>query len=432
MSEPQVELAHLSKWMIFVILLWTAIVIASLYWNVAVEKEHTLREAVTEARANFDKNKTFRLWAASHGGVYVPVNKDNQPNPGMASMPERDLTTLSGMRLTLMNPSAIIRQMKSGGTGRYAVKEKLTTFEDKLLDPKNKPDSWEAKSLKALKQGAAEVKEITQIDGVTYMRLMQPLFIEQGCLKCHGNQGYQVGDFSGGLDVAVPMATYLKHVSDVTVLLWKSYGLIWLVGLSGIVYAFRHNRAIVSERLKLISELQEMNDKLERYSYQDGLTRVANRRMFDTLLDREWAAARRGGGRQLALVMIDIDYFKLYNDTYGHLAGDDCLKRIAAALSRVSKRTTDLIARYGGEEFVLLLPNTGREQAHSLAEQCLRDIAALQIPHSQSEAAEVVTISVGVTTMAPDATMQAAMLIEMADRALYRAKESGRNRVEVA
>lgn len=130
--------------------------------------------------------------------------------------------------------------------------------------------------------------------------------------------------------------------------------------------------------------------------------------------------------------MIDIDYFKLYNDTYGHLAGDDCLKRIAEALNGVSKRTTDLVARYGGEEFVLLLPNTEREQAYSLAAQCLREIAALQIPHSQSEIAEVVTISVGVTTTSPDATLQATMLIEAADQALYRAKESGRNRVEVA
>jgi len=421
----------LSGWFVLSAIAWSVVVIGSLLWNISVEYEHAIGEATTEARANFDKNRAFRLWAASHGGVYVPVDENTQPNPDLKSLPGRDLVTTTGLRLTLMNPSAMIRQMKGGGEGSLAVKEKLTTFPDKLLDQVNMPDDWELKALKSLKQGAKEVKEITQIDGATYMRLIKPLYIEQGCLNCHGGQGYQVGDLSGGLGVAIPLAPYIKHQSDQSTLLSVSYLLIWLLGLTGIYYAFRINRIRSLERTRLISELQEMNIRLEKYSYQDGLTQVANRRMFDTLLEREWARARREQ-HPLALIMIDIDFFKFYNDGYGHQAGDDCLKRIATTLDAVSRRSTDLVARYGGEEFMILLPNTDNRQAQKLAEQCRSDVAALQIPHASSDAADVVTISVGVATMLPSSEIHASDLVKAADQALYRAKDGGRNRVKAA
>jgi len=403
----------------------------SFLWNIRVEYTHAIGEATTEARTNFKKNKAFRLWAASHGGVYVPVDEHNQPNPDLKSLPERDLRTTSGMRLTLMNPSAMIRQMKGNDDDALAVIEKLTTFPDMLLDPVNMPDNWELAALQSLRKGALEVKEITQINGVPYMRLIKPLFIEQGCLRCHGSQGYQVGDLSGGLGVALPLAPYLRHQAEISASLGVSYLLIWLLGLTGMFYAFRYNGKRAVERTRLFTELQEANIKLEKYSYQDGLTLVANRRMFDTLLEREWATARREK-RPLSLIMIDIDFFKHYNDTYGHQAGDDCLKRIASTLDAVSKRSTDLVARYGGEEFVLMLPNTDMQHAQRLAEHCRKDIAALHIPHASSAAANVVTISVGVVAALPVPEMRAAELIEAADQALYRAKDGGRNRVEVS
>jgi diguanylate cyclase (GGDEF)-like protein/PAS domain S-box-containing protein len=177
-------------------------------------------------------------------------------------------------------------------------------------------------------------------------------------------------------------------------------------------------------------ELTVMNKKLEKLSLQDSLTDIANRRMFDHLLAIEWGRAQRSQ-QPLSLLFIDIDFFKQYNDRYGHQAGDDCLKQVARALSFVVRRPADLVARYGGEEFVVLLPETDKEHAQRLAELCKSAVVEQGIPHETSEAGDVVTISVGVCTMQVTAEMQIEAFLEAADQAQYRAKQNGRNRVEV-
>ncbi len=402
----------------------------SLVWNIAVEYDHAEEAAITEAEAHINKDKVFRLWGASHGGVYVPVSESTQPNPRLSHMTERDLITPSGRELTLMNPAYMVRQMMHDYEELYGVKGRITSFPDKLFNPMNRPDDWELEALKSFEQGADEMKALTEINGAAYMRLMRPLFINQACLKCHGAQGYKVGDLRGGVGIAIPMAPYLQHEMEKFTVLCVNYSLIWFVGLLGIYYVFRIIKKRTIERMKLMSRLQRSNAKLEKFSYQDGLTQVANRRMFDALLKREWAAAQRNGF-PLSMIMIDIDHFKGYNDGYGHQAGDYCLNRVATVLNGVSKRNTDLFARYGGEEFVLLLPNTSEIPTLELAECCLVKVSGLLIPHEYSDAANIVTISLGVATMVPAETMHASALIEAADQALYRAKSMGRNRVEV-
>lgn len=241
-------------------------------------------------------------------------------------------------------------------------------------------------------------------------------------------QGYKVGDLRGGVGVAVPMSRYIEHESERQTLLAATYLVVWLFGLTGVYVGFKVIRTRTIERIKLTEKLRRTNKKLEKYSYQDGLTQVANRRMFNALLKREWAAAKRNR-YPLSLIMIDIDHFKGFNDGYGHQAGDICLTRIAAALNAVSRRSTDLLARYGGEEFVLLLPNTNEKQAKWIASRCHKDVAALNVPHEYSDAAEIVTISAGVITMQPGEEDDITRLVEAADQMLYRAKNSGRNRV---
>ncbi len=177
-----------------------------------------------------------------------------------------------------------------------------------------------------------------------------------------------------------------------------------------------------------VHEVAQLNHELEMLSFQDGLTSIANRRMFDQLLAREWNRAKRNH-QDISLIMIDIDYFKQYNDHYGHQEGDECLKRVAKVLSLVSKRATDLLARYGGEEFVILLPETEKEMAITLAEKCRNDIIAQQIPHVASQINLCVSISVGVSTILPTVKIKSAQLVKRADKALYRAKVDGRNRI---
>lgn len=190
-----------------------------------------------------------------------------------------------------------------------------------------------------------------------------------------------------------------------------------------------NRKAREQELMKLTQQLEELNQMLQRLSSLDGLTGIANRRHFDLILKQEWRRALRDA-TPLSLILIDVDFFKAYNDTYGHQMGDDCLKRVANSLKDVLKRPTDLIARYGGEEFVVLLPKTDVGGAIALAEEMRAGVEALGIAHARSQATDRVTISLGVATVTPNPDSSHAELIAEADHALYQAKQEGRNRVK--
>lgn len=175
-------------------------------------------------------------------------------------------------------------------------------------------------------------------------------------------------------------------------------------------------------------KLAEANIKLQQLADMDGLTGLANRRRFDNVLQTEWLRAQRTG-QTLSLLMCDIDFFKLYNDRHGHLAGDECLKKVATVLGASLQRPADLAARYGGEEFALVLPDTEAPGAMALAELCRQQIEALALPNQPDRN---VTLSIGVASMVPAANAVPLDLIDHADRALYQAKHAGRNRVEQA
>lgn len=186
------------------------------------------------------------------------------------------------------------------------------------------------------------------------------------------------------------------------------------------------------ERIAQMREaLEEANQKLKRLSEIDGLTGIANRRRFDDYFAREYRRAIRDKS-ELSLLLIDVDHFKLYNDYYGHQVGDDCLQQIADVLDNLLKRPADLAARYGGEEFVVILPNTPQIGAAHIAEQIRSAIEKLDIRHSKSLTGSVVTVSIGYTTSSSEWLDECAPeeFIGYADRALYKAKDNGRNRTQ--
>jgi diguanylate cyclase (GGDEF)-like protein/PAS domain S-box-containing protein len=185
----------------------------------------------------------------------------------------------------------------------------------------------------------------------------------------------------------------------------------------------------ISERKVMEDKLIILNKKLEQLSFQDGLTSIANRRSFDQTLTTEWQHARRNQ-QPISLIIADIDCFKPYNDYYGHLQGDDCLVKVAHALSQAPMRVTDLVARYGGEEFVILLPNTTATAALEIAERCRNIVIAQQIEHAMSSVSDVVTVSVGVSTITPTTDTEQSLLFATADKMLYQAKKNGRNCIE--
>lgn len=170
---------------------------------------------------------------------------------------------------------------------------------------------------------------------------------------------------------------------------------------------------------------------LEQLSMVDSLTGLANRRQFDEVLEREWGRCKRER-QSIALIFLDVDKFKPYNDHYGHQRGDDCLRDLARVFAKGARRPSDLAVRYGGEEFVLLLPETGLLAARQIAETLVRDVQALGLPHTASDVADVVTVSAGVSALMPHHGDSGQQLVSLADTALYRAKQEGRNCVRVA
>ncbi|MES2740081.1 MAG: diguanylate cyclase [Pseudomonadota bacterium] len=175
--------------------------------------------------------------------------------------------------------------------------------------------------------------------------------------------------------------------------------------------------------------LRDQTLVLRSQTFSDGLTGIANRRHFDVALEKEWRIAKRNG-RALSLLMIDIDYFKAYNDHYGHQQGDLCLIRVAAELAAMLHRAADLVARYGGEEFAVILPETDGAQARLMAEAIRARVAALAVAQHQDQAGPHVTVSVGIATYSAAQALEESELLGAADRALYLAKRNGRNRVE--
>ena len=187
----------------------------------------------------------------------------------------------------------------------------------------------------------------------------------------------------------------------------------------------------ITERKHAEDRILQLQKELETLSYTDPLTGIANRRMFDRILDVEWSKAR-ATGEPVSLVSLDIDFFKQYNDSYGHPQGDLCLIEVAGLLGDTAARTRDLCARLGGEEFVMLLPATHEAAAHGIALRFMRLLARAAIPHRNSKVADVVTVSIGVATIVPRAQDQPGVLADLADARLYRAKTGGRNRIIAA
>lgn len=186
--------------------------------------------------------------------------------------------------------------------------------------------------------------------------------------------------------------------------------------------------AIAIQQAELYQQLLIANQQLQQLAALDGLTQVANRRRFDEYLNNEWQRLGREG-EALSLILCDVDCFKAYNDTYGHLAGDFCLQQVASAIRKATRRSAELVARYGGEEFAVVLPNTPPEVAAYVAEEIQSRVRALKMEHAKSLVSQYITVSIGVSSTVPSQQCSPEMLIAVADKALYQAKAQGRDRI---
>ncbi|MCG7954583.1 MAG: EAL domain-containing protein [Candidatus Thiodiazotropha endolucinida] len=392
---------------------WTTIILLLLFWSLSNEDAEVLELARQEAIDNFNKDQAFRVWATTHGGIYVPVTERTKPSPHLKHIPERDLVTPSGRQLTLMNPAFMLRQMMNDYADLYGVRGRITSI--KPLNPDNAPDEWERAALESFERGEKEQFELTDIDGEPYLRLIRPMLAQAGCLKCHHNQGYQIGDVRGGVGISVPMTDYFATAAEQKQEISLGLGLIWLAGLSAIGFYAKRSYQRLEER-------KDYEDQIWQQANFDSLTGLSNRNLFLDRLDHALAYAQRQQ-TMVALLFIDLDRFKYVNDALGHATGDQLLQEAARRL-RLCVREMDTVSRLGGDEFTVILPAISDGQ--SVARVAASILSELSRPFDLAAQETHVSASIGITIYPQDGS-DSGMLLQNADTAMYQAKEDGRN-----
>jgi diguanylate cyclase (GGDEF)-like protein len=329
--------------------------------------------------------------------------------------------------------------------GLVSIHFKLAT--DNPRNPINKADAIESGLLKRMnEEGLQEYKSQLEINGEKWLYLALPIErSDASCMRCHSAPAIaptelieMYGDQAGFhekpnavramISIRAPMkgvnaaaSAMANMLSGVTFLILSAiYGLIALF----VSRIDKQERKIISQN----DELETVNLKLAELSMTDALTGLANRRSFDDTLTKEWARAARTN-QEVGVIMLDVDWFKKYNDHYGHLAGDECLRSVAHIIHDIVRRAGELPARYGGEEFAVVLANTDISKARTLAESICRAVHKAGIPHALSPYGRV-SVSIGVVVMRAVIGNPPSEALQQADQAMYRAKEAGRNRVE--
>lgn len=239
----------------------TAMIAASLLWNVSLVGKNTIEEARVQARVAYEEDIVYRRWNTRHGGVYVRVTDETPPSPYLADMPERDIVTTEGIRLTLINPAYMTRQAHEFSAGEHGVGGHLTSLNP--IRPGNKPDAWERSALLGFERGDSEISSVESQGGDEVLRLMKPLVVEEACLSCHSRQDYAPGRIMGGISVSVPMAPMRRIEKSSISRLALAHTALWLIGLTGLFMGGRTLLASEMSRSMAEAEMRRYSRKLE-------------------------------------------------------------------------------------------------------------------------------------------------------------------------
>jgi len=249
------------KYSIFIIsFIWCIIVTFSAFWNLSMYDKTVYENARADAESSYNKDLVYRRWVSLMGGVYVTPSETTPPNPYLKQVPERDVTTINGKDLTLVNPAYMTRQVHELSLNQYGTKGHITSLNP--LNPINKADKWESEALKSFEKGASEIYSIESINDSLYLRYMKPMITEKGCLKCHEKQGYKVGDIRGGVSVMVPMEKYIQTAKEGKNNMLLFHVSIFFAGMIAfLLFGFTIKRNIF-EREKKTLELRQSEEKL--------------------------------------------------------------------------------------------------------------------------------------------------------------------------
>lgn len=368
--------------------------------------------------AFFQEVVLTREWAALHGGVYVKLYSDAEINHYLLEISGLKvvITDSDGERYTLKNPALITREISELAVRKGLFKFKITSL--KPINPDNSPDQFERKALSQFDHGVKEYSTYEHQGSEVFYRYMAPLVTNKTCLKCHSVHGYRESDIRGGISVTINATDMINQLHESNIFL-----LISAIGIIALIFAIIR---FISQAF--IKDLKLAEQKLIEFASCDFLTGLLNRREMFNRLASEVSRARRNG-KPLSVIMIDIDFFKKLNDTYGHCMGDTVLKELSSKLQETSRKY-DIICRYGGEEFLVVAPGATRDEARDLAERIRSRTQKIVIPYGSESTPVTISISAGVSQYIEDEDVE--KTISRADEALYRAKGAGRNRVEIA
>jgi signal transduction histidine kinase/ActR/RegA family two-component response regulator len=246
---------------IALMIVWTVLIVVSLLWNLFEMKQKVMETARIQADMAYNQNVIYRRWNTEHGGVYVEVTDDLQPNPYLSDIPERDITTPSGKTLTLINPAFMMRQVYAITEKEYGISERIISLAP--LNPDNLPDPWEAQALKSIESGeSVGVSNVFEIDGAEQMRLIRPLTTEKSCLRCHAGQGYKEGDVQGAISIMLPMGPLRAMESRSASTLVMAHVLLWFLGSGALVLVALRLRRAELDRMRMSEDLMK-GQKLE-------------------------------------------------------------------------------------------------------------------------------------------------------------------------
>jgi hypothetical protein len=274
------EVPRLTKYVCILVVVWTAIVAASLTWELHEVKNRILEDARIQARTVYEKDVLARRWNSGIGGVYVPVSDKMRPNPYLR-VPRRDITTRAGEELTLVNPAYMTRMIHEIQQRDSGIRGHITSLN--VIRPQNKPDSWETEALKQFEKGQMEVSSVETLENGRFMRLMRPLITEKSCLKCHAEQGYKVGDIRGGISVGVPMEPFNQASRTEILTLWFSHASLWVLGLLGLFIGARSLRKRIYARENAEQQLVQAHEELKLEAQQCKLAEQAKGKLVTEL-----------------------------------------------------------------------------------------------------------------------------------------------------
>lgn len=381
--------------------------------------EAQLREQLLlQARAFTEEIVATRQFVSNHGGIYVEESEEATLNPYLLGIPglRVRVTDRDGTTYVLQNPSLVVRNVNEQLAGRSRASVRFHMASDKPLAPYNMADEFELEALEAFAQGAGEYAGTSRAGGRSLYRYVYPLEVTAECVKCHGHQGWRPGEVRGGISVSIDAESVDRAVSQ-----GRTFTALTLAGsLASLLFVLY----LVSTGL--LGSLLAAETRLRELATQDPLTGLANRRAAMQRLATEVERAHREDSG-LTVIMLDLDHFKRVNDAAGHSAGDAVLAAAAAGMASRA-RVYDTVARIGGEEFLVIMPGADEAEGLAAAER-IREAVARRTAGVEA-AACCVTVSAGVAARAPGKAESPGDLLRRADRALYRAKDAGRDRAE--